>query len=59
MATPIEVKVEGFSIIERIVREGGNSARVNVPVDWVGRRCMVILLDDPDTPLPTSPEAPA
>jgi putative transposon-encoded protein len=52
MATPIEVKVEGFSIIERIVREGGNSARVNVPVDWVGRRVMVILLDDPDEPAP-------
>jgi putative transposon-encoded protein len=59
MATPTEVKVTGYATFNRTVRIGGNSGRVNVPPELVGRRVVVILLDDPDTPLPTSPDAPA
>jgi|GEM_PF-2404474 putative transposon-encoded protein len=56
MATPTEVRVTGYAVFNRVVRAGGNSGRVNVPPELVGKNVMVILLDDPDVPLPPSSE---
>jgi len=51
MATPTEVRVTGYAVFNRVVRAGGNSGRVNVPPELVGKNVMVILLDDPDAPI--------
>lgn len=39
------IEVEGFQVIEKIVKAAGNSGRVYVPNGWVGKRVKVVLLD--------------
>ena len=42
---PMRVEVEGYEAIEKIVKPGGNSGRVYVPIDWLTCRVKVIRLD--------------
>jgi putative transposon-encoded protein len=44
----MEIKINAYQIIEKVVKPSGNSGRVYVPIDWVGRKVKVVLLD----PLP-------
>jgi putative transposon-encoded protein len=48
MSTAIEVKLEAYQVIEKKVKSSGNSGRVYVPKEWVGRRVKVLLLDPLD-----------
>jgi len=41
----MEVKVQAYQIIEKIVKPSGNSGRIYVPKDWVGKRVKVVLLE--------------
>jgi putative transposon-encoded protein len=41
------VTLEGYDMIEKEVKNGGNSARVFVPKSWAGCRVKVVLLDEP------------
>jgi len=41
----MEIKVEGYEAIEKIVMSGGNSGRVYLPIDWLNCRVKIILLD--------------
>lgn len=52
----MEMKIQGYQVIEKRVTKQGNGARVLVPVAWMGRRVKVILLDDADIPA-TDPDA--
>jgi len=42
-----EVKIEllGFEMLEKKVNKSGNSGRVYVPVEWVGKKVKIILLE--------------
>lgn len=42
-----ETKMElmGFEMLEKKVNKSGNSGRVYVPVDWIGKRVKVILVE--------------
>lgn len=42
---PMRVEIEGYEAIEKIVKPGGNSGRVYVPIDWLSCRVKVIRLD--------------
>jgi len=42
---PMRVEVEGYEAIEKIVKPGGNSGRVYMPIDWLNCRVKVIRLD--------------
>ena len=42
---PNAYQEHGYARLERTVRHGGTSARVNVPKDWRGRRVVVIAVD--------------
>ena len=42
---PMRVEVEGYEAIEKIVKPGGNSGRVYVPIDWLTCRVKVIRLE--------------
>jgi len=42
---PMRVEVEGYEAIEKIVKSGGNSGRVYVPIDWLNCRVKVIRID--------------
>jgi putative transposon-encoded protein len=42
-----EVKIEllGFEMLEKQVNKSGNSGRVYVPIEWVGKKVKIILLE--------------
>jgi putative transposon-encoded protein len=41
----MEIKINAYQIIEKIVKPSGNSGRVYVPIDWVGKKVKVVLLE--------------
>jgi putative transposon-encoded protein len=45
--TPTKVKFEiyGEEMIEKLVKSSGNSGRVYLPPDWVGRHVKIIRID--------------
>lgn len=47
-APVIEMDINGVThqATERIAVKNGNSAAVGVPVEWRGKRCLVVLLGD-------------
>lgn len=48
MTSLMKAEVSGYEIIEKIVKPSGNSGRVYVPVDWVGKKVKIVLLDPVD-----------
>ena len=45
MAKPIEMKMVGYEVVEKVADRGGNSARVYVPKHWYGKKVRVVLLE--------------
>jgi len=45
MLKEIEIKINGFEMLEKRVNKSGNSGRVYVPVEWVGKRVKIILVE--------------
>jgi len=43
--TGMKIEIEAYQVIEKIVKSGGNSGRVYVPVDWIGKRVKILLMD--------------
>jgi putative transposon-encoded protein len=41
----MKAEVSGYEIIEKTVKASGNSGRVYVPIDWVGKKVKIVLLD--------------
>ncbi|MDP2795975.1 MAG: DUF2080 family transposase-associated protein [Methanoregula sp.] len=41
----MEIKINAYQIIEKIVKPSGHSGRVYVPVDWVNKKVKIVLLD--------------
>jgi len=39
-------KFKGYALAHKIAKLGGHSARVFVPKNWVGKKVVVILLED-------------
>lgn len=44
-ARPVKFEVYGQEMIEKGVKHAGNSGRVYLPPDWVGKRVKIIRLD--------------
>ena len=44
----MEVRLEAYQVIEKVVKSSGNSGRVYVPKEWVGKRVKVLLLEATD-----------
>lgn len=42
---PMEIKMEGYEVVEKKAELGGNSARIYVPKHWIGKRVRVVRLD--------------
>ena len=42
-----ETKIEltGFEMLEKTVNKSGNSGRVYVPVEWVGKKVKIVLVE--------------
>ena len=39
------IQLIGFEMLEKVVNKSGNSGRVYVPIEWVGRKVKIILLE--------------
>lgn len=42
---PMQIKMEGYEVVEKRAEHGGNSARIYVPKHWVGKRVRAVRLD--------------
>ncbi len=45
MGEPMKVTLDAYQIIEKEVKLGGNSGRVYVPIDWVGKKVKIVLVE--------------
>jgi len=39
------IKLKGYEMLEKQVNQSGNSGRVYVPIEWVGKKVKIILLE--------------
>ena len=39
------IQLTGFEMLEKQVNKSGNSGRVYVPVEWVGKKVKIVLLE--------------
>jgi len=39
-----KIQLTGFEMLEKQVNKSGNSGRVYVPVEWIGKKVKIILL---------------
>lgn len=42
------ISIEGYEILEKEVKETGNSGRVYVPKAWIGKKVKIILIEPLD-----------
>lgn len=45
MAKETQIKLTGFEMIEKKVKKSGNSGRVYVPIEWIGKKVKIILVE--------------
>lgn len=45
MKKRVKIQLFGYEMFEKLVRKSGNSGRVYVPVEWVGKKVKIILLE--------------
>jgi putative transposon-encoded protein len=49
MNEKMEVKVQAYQVIEKVVSAGTNtSGRVYVPKEWIGKKVKIFLVEEPD-----------
>jgi putative transposon-encoded protein len=48
MSEQMEIKITAYQIVEKTVKQSGNSGRVYVPIDWVGKKVKVVLIEPLD-----------
>lgn len=44
MLKQTKIQLSGYEMLEKQVNKSGNSGRVYVPIEWVGKRVKIILL---------------
>lgn len=45
MRKETKIELTGFEMLEKFVNQSGNSGRVYVPIEWVGKRVKIILVE--------------
>lgn len=40
-----KIQLSGFEMLEKQVKQSGNSGRVYVPIDWVGKKVKIIRVE--------------
>jgi len=46
MKKSIDMRMEGYEVVEKVAEKGGNSARIYVPKKWVGKRVRAVLIEE-------------
>lgn len=45
MKKQTKIQLTGYEMLEKQVNKSGNSGRVYVPIEWIGKRVKIILLE--------------
>lgn len=45
MRKEAKIQLTGFEMLEKQVNQSGNSGRVYVPVEWIGKKVKIVLLE--------------
>lgn len=45
MNEQMKIEVQAYQVVEKTVKSSGNSGRVYVPKEWVGKKVKVFLLE--------------
>ena len=45
MMKETKIQLSGFEMLEKLVNKSGNSGRVYVPVEWVGKKVKIIRVE--------------
>tara|TARA_Y100000310_G_scaffold337125_1_gene423382 strand:- start:1200 stop:1340 length:141 start_codon:yes stop_codon:yes gene_type:complete len=45
MPKETQITLKGFEMLEKQVNKSGNSGRIYVPVEWIGKKVKIILLE--------------
>lgn len=45
MKKQTKIELTGYEMLEKQVNKSGNSGRVYVPIDWIGKRVKIILIE--------------
>jgi len=40
-----KINLTGFEMLEKVVNKSGNSGRVYVPIEWIGKKVKIILIE--------------
>lgn len=40
----IQMRMEGYEVVEKTAEVGGNSARIYVPKHWIGKKVRAVLI---------------
>ena len=41
----MKIEIGAYQVTEKLVKPGGNSGRVYVPKDWIGKRVKIFLME--------------
>ena len=45
MLKETKIQLTGFEMLEKLVTKSGNSGRVYVPIEWIGKKVKIVLLE--------------
>ena len=45
MKKETKIQLTGFEMLEKQVNQSGNSGRVYVPIEWIGKKVKIILIE--------------
>lgn len=45
MTKKAKIELTGYEMLEKQVNKSGNSGRVYVPIEWIGKKVKIILLE--------------
>ncbi|PIN70477.1 hypothetical protein COV93_01405 [Candidatus Woesearchaeota archaeon CG11_big_fil_rev_8_21_14_0_20_43_8] len=45
MAKETTIQLTGYEMLEKRVNKSGNSGRVYVPVEWIGKKVKIVLVE--------------
>jgi putative transposon-encoded protein len=45
MQKEVKLELSGYEMLEKQVNKSGNSSRVYVPIEWIGKKVKIILIE--------------
>ncbi|MFH0875198.1 MAG: DUF2080 family transposase-associated protein [archaeon] len=45
MKQETKIELTGFEMLEKQVNKSGNSGRIYVPIEWIGKKVKIILIE--------------